>query len=159
MIDPAGYDDAEARAARAATSWTWQQMLSTSALGDGRFPLRANSILDLKPLVEGMNHARSQLFLDERAGLRESVLAEVTSVLRTYAMWLLGTFNDDRVILPFNTLMAYWVSQRKLSALLAQGGSGRDVLEIGGGAGMLAFFVAQARDVSRTELIQRPAAG
>jgi hypothetical protein len=145
MIDPAGYADAEARAARAANSWTWQQMLSTSALGDGRFPLRVNSILDLKPLVEGMNHARYQLFLEERAGLRESDLAEVTSVLRTYAMWYLRTFNDDRVILPFNTLMAYWVTQRKLSALLAHSGSGRHVLEIGGGAGMLAFFVAQAR--------------
>lgn len=136
MLDPATYNAGETRGFRSIANWTWQSMMTTSALEPSSFPTRVDSIRDLRPLIDSMHQGRFTKFVDELRGLSEAEIDEVVEALVSFARLHVRVFQGDRVTLPLNTMMSSYLVARKLRALPRHG----SMLEIGPGTGYLAFF-------------------
>lgn len=136
MLDPAAYHDAETRGFRSIANWTWQSMMTTSALEPSSFPVRVDSIRDLRPLLDSMHQSRFPKFLAELRGLSEAEVDEVVDGLVRFARFFVQTFQGDAIPLPLNTMLSSYLVARKLRALPRH----ETMLEIGPGAGYLPFF-------------------
>ncbi len=149
MIDPAAYNDAETRGYRSMANWVWQSMMTTSKLEPSAFPLRVESVRDLRPMLDSMHQSRFAKFVAELRGLSEAELDEVADGLARFARFYVRVFQDDTVPLPLNTMLASYLTARKLRALPHRA----TMLEIGPGCGYVPFFTGAEHGIrSRTQI-------
>ncbi|MDF1792275.1 MAG: hypothetical protein P1U88_10220, partial [Thalassobaculaceae bacterium] len=149
MIDPTTYNEAEARGFRSISNWVWQSMMTTSALEPSSFPMRIQSVRDLRPLLDSMHQSRFAKFVAELKGVSEQEIDEIVAGIARFARFYVRTFHDGTVPLPMNTMLSSYLVSRKLRALPQRG----SMLEIGPGAGYLAFFTgAEHGFATRTQI-------
>lgn len=139
MLDPVAYRRAEALARQFAPSWRTEQMHHPYVFAHAGFPIRVESLQDLRQLTDTMQEDRFDAYMQELGGLSDADAWRFVLALRSYAYWFAGTFHAISVRLPLSTMLAHFALWTKIRAWPRH----KTILEIGPGCGYLAFFLEE----------------
>jgi hypothetical protein len=140
MLDTARYRLAEQIAKQQLPTWRIAQRHALEVFEKAGFPVRAESLADLRPLLDTMQENRFDGYMRELGGLTPANEALLVGALREIGLFQLKYFNSQEIIIPFSTVMSALAIYHKISILKP---GFRNVLELGPGCGYTMLFFAQ----------------
>ena len=138
MIDAAAYRSNETNAKRAIADWRLSNVNDPYIFQNQSFPVRADSFLDLAQILDTMQEGRFDWYMKEVGGFTDEDTEFFVDVCLDYVDFYTSFFQRERVIVPLSTLIAHFVSYKKL---LGYNPGFKRVLELGPGCGYLSFFL------------------
>jgi len=149
-MDIVAYRRAAVSAFGEMSSWRGLQTHRPFEFENSGFPVRVDSMMDLRPLLDTMQEGGWGGMQKEIGGLSERDVADLVRALRSWRAFAAATFgirDDGR--LPFDTMIVHLVIYRKLCRFKF-----RDLLEIGPGCGYLSFFLADHPALGRYHQVE-----
>lgn len=140
MLDPTQYRLAETIAKQQLPTWRIAQRHTLEVFEKAGFPVRANSLADLRPLIDTMQENRFDSYMRELGGLTPARRSLLIGALRDICILQLKYLNTQEVIVPFSTVMSALAIYQKISLLKPDF---KSVLEIGPGCGYTSLFFAR----------------
>jgi hypothetical protein len=140
MLDSAHYRLSERIAKQQLPTWRIAQRHALEVFEKAGFPVRADSLADLRPLIDTMQENRFDSYMKELGGLTPAREALLMTALREISRFQLKYFNSSEVVVPFSTIMSALAIYQKISILKK---NFRNVLELGPGCGYTMLFFAQ----------------
>ena len=107
------------------------------------FPVRVNSIADLRQLFDTMNEGQFDYFMKEIDGLNSEEFSLLLDIINETIYFQQLNFPNSDVIIPLDNLMKCMVLYIKLQNLQFN-----NILEIGSGSGILSFFISRKKDLN-----------
>jgi hypothetical protein len=138
MIDAAAYRANETNAKRAIADWRLSNVNDPYIFQNQGFPVRADSFLDLAQILDTMQEGRFDWYMKEMGGFTDEDAKFFVDVCLDYVDFYTSFFQRERVVVPLSTLIAHFVSYKKL---LGFNPGFKRVLELGPGCGYLSFFL------------------
>lgn len=140
MLDSAQYRLSEHIAKQRLPTWRIAQRHALEVFEKAGFPVRVESLSDLRPLIDTMQENRFDSYMRELGGLTPAHEALLVGALRDIGLFQLKYFNSREIIVPFSTVMSALAIYHKISVLKP---GFRNVLELGPGCGYTALFFAR----------------
>jgi hypothetical protein len=102
------------------------------------FPVRLHSLPQLRALINSMHDNRYDRFMNEFGGLDKNEHKTLLSILNEIIRFQKMYFGVSEIILPFDSILAYFSIYKKIISLKPELQS---ILEIGPGCGLFSFFL------------------
>ena len=106
MLDSAQYRLSEHIAKQRLPTWRIAQRHALEVFEKAGFPVRAESLSDLRPLIDTMQENRFDSYMRELGGLTPAYEALLVGVLRDIGLFQLRYMNSQEIIVPFSTVMS-----------------------------------------------------
>src|SRR6267143_7141892 len=128
MLDAIAYRANETNAKRAIANWRLSNINDPYIFQNQRFPVRADSFLDLVQLLDTLHEGRFDYFMKELGGFTDEDMDFFVKVCLDYIDFYCSFFQRDRVVVPLTTLISQFVIYKKL---LGYNSGFKRLLEIG----------------------------
>lgn len=140
MLDSVQYRLSEHIAKQRLPTWRIAQRHALEVFERAGFPVRVESLSDLRPLIDTMQENRFDSYMRELGGLTPALVALLVGALREIGLFQLRYMNSQEIIVPFSTVISALAIYHKISMLKPDF---RNVLELGPGCGYTMLFFAQ----------------
>lgn len=138
MLDISYYRFAEEKAKNNLPTWLISKKYSLEVFEKEGFPTRLSNIQQLKQIFNTMQEDRFDIYMRELGGFNDEDLSIFLEALKKSIDFQRIYFPTKSLILPLDTLMAFFVIYHKIHKLNPKA---RTIFEIGPGSGFFAFFL------------------
>lgn len=149
MVDFPAYRRAEIEAMGRIQNWRDMQAHRPASFEACGFPVRMESIMDLRPILDSMQDNAWEKMHRELGGLSERDVSDLVVVLRSWQEFATLNFGIRDGRLPFNAMIAHLALYRKLCRYPF-----KNILEIGPGVGYLSFFMQHDKGLNTYHQIE-----
>lgn len=139
MLDIAAYDRMEREAMIETGDWATISLMSPAFFSSQGFPVRVETLAELRFVMDAMSRADSGPMLQEMRGLREDDLEAIADAVRLFLKVHNLVAGPRRARIPVGQLLYAYLVYRKLKAFPRHS----TILEIGPGEGYVSFFLCQ----------------
>lgn len=142
-MDFSAYARWESLALEQETSWMGRRIHYPKTFADDGFPLRLDSLEDLKFLLLSMSCGRFEAFQEELGGFREEDIVAIKAAAKKYCVFFTSMFTYKRFVVPIDELVKEYIKWRACSSLLgSMNKSNPKILEIGPGNGLGSLYLS-----------------
>lgn len=138
MLDINYYRFAEEKAKNSIPTWLISKRYNLDVFEREGFPIRLNNTQQLSQIFNTMQEERFDIYMKEIGGFCANDLSIFISALKKSIEFQRLFFPKKDIILPLDTLMAFFVIYKKIYGLNP---NAKTILEIGPGSGFSSFFL------------------
>ena len=142
-MDFAAYARWESLALEQENSWMGRRIHYPKTFADDGFPLRLDSLEDLKFLLLSGSYGRFESYQEELGGFREEDIIAIKAAAEKYCTFFTTMFTYKRFTVPIDELVKEYIKWRACSSLLGfMNKSNPKILEIGPGNGLGSLYLS-----------------
>lgn len=146
MLDINYYRFAEEKAKNGLSTWLISKRYNLEIFEKEGFPTRLNNVQQLKQIFNTMQEDRFDIYMQELDGLNDDELEFFMEALKKSIEFQRIYFPKKDLILPLDTLMAFFIIFNKIYKLNP---NAQSILEIGPGSGFSPFFLGQFKSLEK----------
>jgi SAM-dependent methyltransferase len=143
MLDINLYRENEDLHARFLNNWREKARHSLDVFEKNGFPVRVKNIAHLRQILNTMSEGSYDLIMDELGGLSENEIEIFVSVAINILKFQRQHFDARPLIVPFENMLINLLLYRHIMEIPNQ-----DILEIGPGNGLLAFYLKNHNEIN-----------